>query len=457
MLKMLIIFLSLMASDRSELPHINELDDNAVGVSYHKFVLFRTLGDTYAIHILPHPKYGEDGITYTWYRLPGGGHNFFDPKVEVGQGETKEVNGMGRVEMGSIKTGPFSIDWSKGNKDLGWLYWCDAPKDIAVYRYQWTRLEDIKQLNDASWLSCSSIKESKGGILERTKKTLRILLSDQAAEVNPEQAKAIGEIEKLGGRVIIDEKSPDKPVIGVDLVRSQVTDDGLEHLKGLTKLQRLYLGSDITVAGLEHLKGLTQLKELYLDGTEMTDVELKHLKGLTQLRGLHFYRTFLTNAGLEHIKIFTQLQRLEILFTDVTDAGMEHLKELSQLKELYVSDSKITNAGLECLKGMTQLQVLNLTNIKVTDAGLEHLKGLTDLQSLRLAGIRVTDAGLEHLKGLTKLQRLELPGIKITDAGLEHLKGLTQLRELYLPGADITDTGLEHLKGLTTTSKIEPQ
>ena len=66
MLKMLVIFLSLTVSDRSELPNINEHSDNAVGISYHKFVLFRTSGDTYAIHILPHPKYGEDGITYTW-------------------------------------------------------------------------------------------------------------------------------------------------------------------------------------------------------------------------------------------------------------------------------------------------------------------------------------------------------------------------------------------------------
>ena len=37
-----------------------------------------------------------------------------------------------------------------------------------------------------------------------------------AAEPNADQAKAIAEIEKLGGKVTVDEKSPGKPVISVE-------------------------------------------------------------------------------------------------------------------------------------------------------------------------------------------------------------------------------------------------
>jgi hypothetical protein len=59
-----------------------------------------------------------------------------------------------------------------------------------------------------------------------------------AAEPNVDQAKAIAEIGKLGGRVTVDEKSPDKPVIEVDLRSDQATASALVHLKGLTKLQR---------------------------------------------------------------------------------------------------------------------------------------------------------------------------------------------------------------------------
>ena len=64
-------------------------------------------------------------------------------------------------------------------------------------------------------------------------------LPEVRLDAGTEQAKAIAEIVKLGGRAIVDEKNPDKPVIGVALQGTKVTDAALEHLKGLTKLRRL--------------------------------------------------------------------------------------------------------------------------------------------------------------------------------------------------------------------------
>ena len=55
------------------------------------------------------------------------------------------------------------------------------------------------------------------------------------AEPNVDQARAIAEIQKLGGEVTVDEKSPEKPVIDVQFVRA--TDAGLEYLKGLTTVR----------------------------------------------------------------------------------------------------------------------------------------------------------------------------------------------------------------------------
>ena len=55
-------------------------------------------------------------------------------------------------------------------------------------------------------------------------------------------------------------------------------------LRRLTQLQLLNLAhTQVTDAGLEHLKGLAQLKELNLSYTHVTDAGLEHLKGLTQL------------------------------------------------------------------------------------------------------------------------------------------------------------------------------
>ena len=57
-----------------------------------------------------------------------------------------------------------------------------------------------------------------------------------AAEPKADEAKAIAEIQKLGGKVTRDEKSPGKPVIHVFFLSgSHVTDAGLEHLNRFTK------------------------------------------------------------------------------------------------------------------------------------------------------------------------------------------------------------------------------
>ena len=64
------------------------------------------------------------------------------------------------------------------------------------------------------------------------------------AKVNQKEAKAIAEIQKLVGEIRRDEEKPDQPVIRVNFMSSSLTDDGLEHLKGLTQLH--YLWASIT-------------------------------------------------------------------------------------------------------------------------------------------------------------------------------------------------------------------
>jgi len=114
-----------------------------------------------------------------------------------------------------------------------------------------------------------------------------------------EQAEAIAKIEKWGGRVVIDEKSPGRPVISVRLNETRITDDGLQCLKGLTQLRKLDLDdTKITDAGLAPLKGLTQLPRLDLENTQITDAGLEYLKGMTQLEQLDLDGTKVTDAGL---------------------------------------------------------------------------------------------------------------------------------------------------------------
>ena len=236
---------------------------------------------------------------------------------------------------------------------------------------------------------------------------------------------------------------------------SEVGDDDLVHLKGVTELKTLWLDATCEAdACLVHVEGLIGLQSLLLSATDVTDAGLLHLKGLTGLKTLHLRATKVTDAGLVHLKGLTRLETLHLSQTKVTDAGLAHLKGLTGLKTLHLSATRVTGAGLVHLNGLTGLKELRLSSAEVTDAGLVQVRSLTGLRTLDLHWTKVTDAGLVHLTDLTGLRRLDLSGTQVTDTGLVYLKGLTGLRRLELGATKVTNAGLVHLKGLTGLKRL---
>jgi len=109
-----------------------------------------------------------------------------------------------------------------------------------------------------------------------------LILSSGAARAD--EAHAVKAVEKLGGNVTRDDKLPGKPVIGVNLNHSKLTDASLKELKELKQLTTLDLsGTPVTDAGLKELKELKQLTYLVPYETPVTDKGLKELKDLKQL------------------------------------------------------------------------------------------------------------------------------------------------------------------------------
>ena len=94
-------------------------------------------------------------------------------------------------------------------------------------------------------------------------------------------------IEEAGGTVDYDYQcyppgrvTPRKPP-GLAWLRKLLGDD---HFADVTRV--VLSGQGVSDAGVEHLKGLTQLQELWLDDTKVSDAGLEYLKGMTQLQGL---------------------------------------------------------------------------------------------------------------------------------------------------------------------------
>ena len=173
-------------------------------------------------------------------------------------------------------------------------------------------------------------------------------------------------------------------IVRVSFDRVQVTDAGLEHVKGLTQLQWLFLFSsrEITDAGLEHLKELTQLQELWLDSAKVTGAGLEHLKGLPHLQVLDLWR----HQGHGQWGVGTP-QRFDPTRSVDAKTTTGHGRWIGTpqrfdptLEWLFLSNTKVTDAGLERLKGLTHLQELWLDGTKVTDAGVTKLSaGIAEL------------------------------------------------------------------------------
>ena len=103
-------------------------------------------------------------------------------------------------------------------------------------------------------------------------------------------------LERHGGKI---ERNEQGEVVGVDLRGASMSPTGqkLLHLIGLGE-QRLSLSD----AALVHLKGLTKLQRLYLAGTKITDAGLVHLKGLVKMEELWLVGLKLTDAGVADLQ-----------------------------------------------------------------------------------------------------------------------------------------------------------
>ena len=174
-------------------------------------------------------------------------------------------------------------------------------------------------------------------------------------------------------------------------------------------LQKLDLrNTEVTDVGLEHLKGLTNLRGLDLSGCNIAgSLQLPNLRGTGAAGNARTSRCVMTDAGLKHLEGMSRLHQLDLIGCDVTDAGLTHLTGLISLKSLCLDDTKITDAGITNLKGLNSLQYLSLARMQLTDAVLMHFEGLSNLRFLDLEGTKASDAGAQHL-------RHAVPGIDIS-------------------------------------------
>lgn len=233
----------------------------------------------------------------------------------------------------------------------------------------------------------------------------------------------------------------------LNMERAPIGDEQLADVRGLTHLQRLYLGGTaIRGAGLVHLVGMKNLGFVSLKSQQFASGTLQSLAGAEFIEHLGLDETNTADADLVHLEGLSNLKTLWLNKTAITDAGLGHLGKLPSLNKLILTGTNVGGAGLADLKQIDSLRFLSLQGVKISDGGAQYLAEVKQLETLGLDDTQIGDPGLARLKELANLKTLWLTNTRVTDAGIEHLVEMKKLEQVYIRGTGITDKGIERLK-----------
>lgn len=280
--------------------------------------------------------------------------------------------------------------------------------------------------------------------------------------------------------------------------RTQVSDEGVNNLATLTKLEELDLsGGHITDASMKVIGRFSSLRELGLSSTDITDAGLMHLKNLRDLTTLHIDGSATTDDGLKTIVAnHPYLEFLKIGGTKITPAGLRHLQPLKRLKTVSLSTDQLNAESCSVLdslsatwlevtghsqetgeiSGLSNIQVLFLwgaQNVQFRNGCLpqlktlicratgegtmhrlfDHFRHLTNLEHLEIdrgwhadgsfdevGSVHVNDAMMEEMRHLIALKRFMIRDQhQLTGTGIANLVGLENLEELHLTNSSVTD------------------
>jgi hypothetical protein len=179
-----------------------------------------------------------------------------------------------------------------------------------------------------------------------------------------------------------------------------IGNNGMRHLCVIASLRNLNLFdlAGVTNAGLAALQELPNLQQLYLGGTRITDRGIGHLRGMSRLDVLELPDT-ITDSGLRVLSALPSLRVLSIrLNSALTNTGLAVIGKCPVLQVLDLSETAIGDDGLLLLRDIPHLTVLDLWGTPVSDVGLVHLHHHRRLQHLIVKDTRVTDKGIAALQ-----------------------------------------------------------
>lgn len=208
----------------------------------------------------------------------------------------------------------------------------------------------------------------------------------------------------------------------LSLSRYKITDNGVRHLAGMTRLHKLELKEiPITDASAPVFKHMTGVMSLVLSNTKVGDAVLEQIARMKKLQELDLNHTRITDAGIKHLTTCSKLSAILVASTQITDESLRWLSRIPSLKRIIADKTAITVAGLKLLKPLANLTYLSLNNTTLDDEACGVLASYETLDGLNLEGTQIAGAGLSKLLALKKLDWIDLSRTGLTDADIPTL------------------------------------
>ncbi len=213
-----------------------------------------------------------------------------------------------------------------------------------------------------------------------------------------------------------------------------VTDDDVALLDHIPTLPALVLdGIDVTDAGLDHLRGLRVLQ--YLELKNLPKVAGPGLKVLNELPSVETLKLFSLSAAEATIKAVAATKHLPHLIMgtmEIPDGALAALGGNTTMShvEFEIGATGLTAAGFSQLAKMRKLTQLYVADVPIDDAMAAEIGKMEGLQHLNVRQSALTEAGVVSLGRLRNLTNLTLPAPPATPAALAALKKLKALKDM---------------------------
>jgi hypothetical protein len=213
----------------------------------------------------------------------------------------------------------------------------------------------------------------------------------------------------------------------------QMTDAALARIAAAGSVAGLMLGGSraVTDEGVVHLAGATRIERLDLSGTAITGRALEVLPQLPSLRWLSLSGTRITDTGVAHLARCDALEAVNLSWTDTGDGAIRALAGKPRLRE-FTSGIGVTDAGLAVLREFPHFERWHGREARLSLLGERLLPNHLSLRG------PFTDEGMKALRDLNGLFSLDLDDsrLRLTAAGLEPLIELSNLTVLSVDAKD---------------------